>query len=164
MNETTETTVRAATAADAADLGRLGALLVGVHHDFDTDRFIAPGPRTEAGYGSFLTAQLGREDAIVLVAEQRGGVVGYAFAGIEGDDWMTLRGPAGVIYDLIVDPGARRGGIGRRLLEHTLQALRDRGAPRVLLSAAHKNERAQRLFASIGFRPTMVEMTREWPD
>jgi hypothetical protein len=30
-----------------------------------------------------------------------------------------------------------------------------------VLSAAAKNESARRLFASLGFRPTMIEMTRE---
>jgi RimJ/RimL family protein N-acetyltransferase len=36
-----------------------------------------------------------------------------------------------------------------------------RGAPRVVLSTAARNARAQRLFASAGFRDTMIEMTRE---
>ena len=47
------------------------------------------------------------------------------------------------------------------LLEETLAFLKSRGAPRVVLSTAEQNEHAQRLFASAGFRRTMVEMTRE---
>jgi RimJ/RimL family protein N-acetyltransferase len=35
------------------------------------------------------------------------------------------------------------------------------GAPRVVLHTAAKNEAAQRMFAKLGWRPTMVEMTRE---
>jgi RimJ/RimL family protein N-acetyltransferase len=35
------------------------------------------------------------------------------------------------------------------------------GAPRVVLMAAWRNESARALFARLGFRPTMVEMTRE---
>jgi RimJ/RimL family protein N-acetyltransferase len=35
------------------------------------------------------------------------------------------------------------------------------GAPRVVLMAAWRNEAARRLFARLGFRPTMLEMTRE---
>ncbi|MFA5599930.1 MAG: GNAT family N-acetyltransferase, partial [Phenylobacterium sp.] len=118
----------------------------------------------EAGYASFLAGQIGRNDAVLLVAEHGGAVVGYVFGSLDGTDWMSLRGPAGVVHDLIVDPDRRGGGIGRRLLEAALQALRDLGAPRVVLSTAHRNESAQRLFAAIGFRPTMIEMTREWPD
>jgi ribosomal protein S18 acetylase RimI-like enzyme len=156
-------TIRPATPDDTAALGRLGALLVAVHHGFDAERFIAPGPRTEPGYGSFLASELDRPDAILVVAEDELAVVGYAYAGLEGQDWMALRGPAGALYDLVVDPARRQQGVGRLLLDRVLEALAARGAPRVVLSTAHQNEAAQRLFAAAGFRPTMIEMTRELP-
>lgn len=163
MSEASDITIRRARAEDAPALGRLGALLVELHHAYDPRRFIAPGPGTERGYGGFLASELARKDAILLVAEDRGAVVGYAYAGLEGNDWMALRGPAGAIYDLGVDPARRQEGIGRRLLHATLEALADRGAPRVVLSTATQNDAAQRLFAAAGFHPTMIEMTRERP-
>jgi RimJ/RimL family protein N-acetyltransferase len=43
----------------------------------------------------------------------------------------------------------------------TVAALAARGAPRVVLMTAERNETAQRLFARAGFRRTMIEMTRE---
>ena len=88
-------------------------------------------------------------------------MVGYTYAGVEGNDYMALRGPAGVVYDIVVDPAYRQQGIGRMLLDATLDALKARGAPRVILSTADKNEAAQHLFDRAGFRRTMVEMTRE---
>ena len=154
-------TVRRASPADVATLGRLGALLVKTHHDFDPRRFIPATPQTERGYGSFLGTQLDDEDIIVLVAERDGEVIGYTYAGIEGYDYMSLRGPAGVLYDIVVDPGHRGQGVGRQLLVATLRALEAKGAPRVVLSTAERNEAAQRLFAGAGFRRTMIEMTRE---
>jgi len=163
MSQAPRPVVRTARSDDAPALGRLGALLVAVHHAFDPDRFIAPGPATERGYGRFLASQIGREEAILLVAERGGAVLGYAYAALEGADWMALRGPAGVIHDLIVEPGHRNQGIGGLLLDAALDALAERGAPRVVLSTATPNQGAQRLFAAAGFRSTMVEMTREWP-
>lgn len=154
-------TIRAAAAADLPALGRLGALLVRTHHEFDARRFIAATPQTEHGYASFLRTQLEAPSVVVLVAEREGEVVGYAYAGIEGFDWMALRGPAGVLYDIVVDPARRGHGVGRMLLDATLAALRARGAPRCVLSTAERNEPAQRLFARAGFRRTMIEMTRE---
>ena len=74
---------------------------------------------------------------------------------------MSLRGPAGVLHDLVVVAAHRGQGVGRALLEATLQALAAKGAPRVVLSTAERNETAQRLFARAGFRRTMIEMTRE---
>jgi ribosomal protein S18 acetylase RimI-like enzyme len=97
----------------------------------------------------------------VLVAEEHGQVVGYTYAAMEGTDYMSLRGPAGVLYDIVVDPGARGRGVGRRLLDATLAFLKSHGAPRVVLSTASGNAAAQRLFESAGFRRTMIEMTRE---
>ena len=163
MREPSTITVREARPQDAAALGRLGALLVATHHDFDAERFIAPGPGTERGYGRYLVSQLGRDEALVLVAEAGGAVVGYAYAALEGPDWMALRGAAGVLHDIVVDETRRGEGAGRRLLEAVLAALAARGAPRVVLSTAAKNVAAQRLFEEAGFRPTMLEMTREWP-
>jgi len=157
-------TIRPATTADTSVLGQLGALLVHVHHEFDRDRFIAPTPQTPGHYGRFLAGQLKRKDALVLVAEVDGGVVGYVYAALEGSDWLTLRGPAGVIYDLMVDPSHRRQGIGLSLLNKAIDALAQQGAPRVMLSTAEPNRAAQTLFAGAGFRPTLIEMTREFPD
>ena len=154
-------TIRPATTADVRTMGRLGAVLVRTHHDFDAARFIAATPQTEHGYGSYLGSQLGNPDIVVLVAEDGGEVLGYTFAGVEGYDYMSLRGPAGVLYDIVVDPAHRGRGIGRALLDATLAELKARGAPRVVLSTAERNEPAQRLFARAGFRRTMIEMTRE---
>jgi ribosomal protein S18 acetylase RimI-like enzyme len=154
-------TIRPAAPADLPTIGRLGALLVRLHHDFDPQRFIAATSRTEQLYASFLGSQLDEPNVVVLVAEGDGGVLGYTYGGVEDYDYMALRGPAGVLYDIVVDPAHRGQGIGRMLLEATLAALAARGAPRFVLSTAEQNESAQRLFARAGFRRTMVEMTRE---
>jgi ribosomal protein S18 acetylase RimI-like enzyme len=153
--------IRPATSADALELGKLGALLVSLHHHFDAERFISPTPRTAEAYADFLAGEMRRPEALVLVAERSATIAGYAYAGIEGNDYMALRGPAGVLYDLVVDPAHRRLGIGKRLLEAAMAALLDQGAPRIVISTASKNEPAQRLFRSAGFRGTMIEMTRE---
>ena len=154
-------TVRPATSDDLPVVGRLGALLVRVHHDFDPQRFIAATPRTEHGYASYLGTQLDVPDVVILVAERDGEVLGYTYAGVEGHDYMALRGPAGALYDIVVDPAHREQGVGRALLDATLAALAARGAQQVVLSTAERNEAAQRLFVRAGFRRTMIEMTRE---
>jgi ribosomal protein S18 acetylase RimI-like enzyme len=142
-------------------MGRLGAMLVREHHDFDPKRFIAPLPDLAERYGAFLVSQIERPQMIVLVAERDGAVVGYAYAGMEGNDYMALRGPAGVLYDLVVDPDHRRQRVGSKLLEAALAELARMGAPRVLLFTAEKNQVAQAMFAQADFRRTMIEMTHE---
>jgi ribosomal protein S18 acetylase RimI-like enzyme len=131
------------------------------HHDFDRLRFLATRNRTPADYGHFMSAQLDKPDVVVLVADDQGDVIGYSYATIEGYDYMSLRGPAAVLQDIIVEPHYRRRGVGRRLLQSTIEHLESRSAPRVVLTTAEQNAAAQQLFASVGFRRTMVEMTRE---
>ena len=156
--------IRPAIPTDVPTIGRLGALLVREHHDFDPQRFIAATPQTEKGYGSFLGTQLEEPKIVILVAERDGNVIGYTYSGVEGTDYMSLRGPAGVMYDIVVDPDHRQQGIGRILVDATLEALKSKGAPRVVLSTAERNAAAQRLFDRAGFRRTMIEMTRELGD
>lgn len=161
MKAIPDVTIRPAAPSDLQTIGRLGALLVRLHHDLDPQRFIEATAQTERGYASFLGRQLGEASVVILVAERDGEVLGYTFAGVEGYDYMSLRGPAGVLYDIVVDPAHRGHGVGRMLLEATLAELAARGAPRAVLSTAEQNESAQRLFARAGFRRTMIEMTRE---
>ena len=156
-----DVTIRRAIPGDLPALGRLGTLLVKTHHDFDPRRFIPPTRQTPAGYASFLGTQLEAADVVVLVAVQDEQVVGYTYAGVEGQDWMSLRGPAGVLYDIVVDPDRRRHGVGRMLFDATVALLESLGASQVVLSTAERNDQAQRLFASAGFRRTMIEMTRD---
>jgi ribosomal protein S18 acetylase RimI-like enzyme len=156
----TRIVIRPAASADLAALGRLGALLVREHHELDPERFIRATPRTEQGYAAFLGSQIEEPDVVLLVAEEHGRVLGYAYAGLEGHDYMALRGPAGVLHDIVVAPDHRRRGVGRMLLEAALAALDARGVPQIVLWTAVRNEAAQRLFEIAGFRRTMVEMTR----
>ena len=158
---TSTLSVRPARPAAAAALGRLGRLLVAEHYEFDPQRFIAPSPNLEQRYGDFLVSQIDRRNMVVLVAEEDATLVGYAYAGVEGNDYMALRGPAGVLYDLVGDPDHRRRHVGSKLLDAALAELRRLGAPRVLLFTAEKNHPAQAMFAAAGFRRTMIEMTRE---
>ncbi len=153
--------IRRAEPRDAPALGRLGAALVRAHHAFDADRFLPAGTGIEAGYGRFLTAQFDDQEVVILVAERAGQVAGYVYAGVEPRSWKELRDVAGFVHDVVVDADARREGVGTRLVEAAADWLLSRGVPRVMLWTAERNPGAQRLFEHLGFRRTMIEMTRE---
>lgn len=146
---------------DAPALGRLGALLLRAHYGFDPQRFLAPGRNPEAGYGAFLSSQLNDDDVAVLVAERDGTVIGYVYAGLEPRSWKELREACGFIHDVAVEEAGRRLGVATALVEAAAEWLKHRGAPRVVLWTADRNDAAQRLFERLGFRRTMIEMTRE---
>jgi ribosomal protein S18 acetylase RimI-like enzyme len=155
-----DVTIRRAVKADEPALGRYGGALMRQHHELDPQRFIRSG-NPEAGYGRFLASQLDEPGCVVLVAERAGEVVGYAYAGLEPMSWKDLREACGFLHDVFVDPAARGARLGERLVRAAIAWLEAQGAPRVVLMSAARNEGAQRLFARLGFRRTMVEMTRE---
>ena len=153
--------IRRATDADVPALGRLGASLLRLHYTYDPQRFMAPRGDPEEGYAWFLGSQLREDDAVIFVAERKGDIVGYVYAGLEPPSWKELREAAGFIHDVLVDEAHRRGGVAGALLDAASEWLKSRGAPRVMLWTAERNHAAQRLFEQAGFRRTMIEMTRE---
>jgi len=152
--------VRPATPTDGDALGRMGAALARLHHDYDPARFMLPDD-IEPGYRWWLVHELENRKAVVLVATAGDVVVGYGYGRMAGKDWNLLLDRHGELVDLWVEPAARGTGIGARLAEAVVAELAARGAPRVVLSTAAPNQAAQALFARLGFRATMIEMTRE---
>ena len=115
----------------------------------------------EEGYAWWLGKELVNREAVVLVAERDGRLIGYAYGRAEERDWSAFLDAHGGFHDVWVEPDARRGGAARALALEMIDALFALGVPRIVLKTAVKNEAAQRLFSSLGWRPTMLEMTRE---
>ncbi len=153
--------IRRATRADLPHIGRLGALLVAAHHEFDSRRFLAATTRTKDAYAAYLGSQLEEPDAAVLVAEVNPEVIGYAYVALESYDYMALRGPRACCTTSSSIPVTAARGIGRLLFDAALEFVRSRGFTQIVLGTAERNEAAQRFFASVGFRRTMIELTRE---
>ena len=159
---TSDFLVRPAEPRDLPTLGRLGAALVEYHRALDPRRYMNLEDAA-VGYARFLGGELSDPRAIVLVAvgEPAGSVVGYCYGTVEGRDWNALLDPHGSLRDVLVDPGARRRGVAEKLVLAMCSCLESVGVPRVVLHTAVQNREAQALFAKLGFRSTMLEMTRE---
>ena len=153
--------IRRATRADLPALGRLGAHLMRLHYEFDRRRFVAPTGNPEAGYAHFLGTQLDVDDAVVFVAERGGRAIAYVYAGIEPFSWKELREAAGFVHDIVVDQAERRTGVAGALMDAAIAWVREQDVASVMLWTAAPNEGAQRLFEGLGFRRTMIEMTRD---
>lgn len=145
---------------DLDAVSKLAAKLVRLHHQLDPQRFFVQEP-IEDGYRWWLGKELANNEAMVLVATLDERVVGYVYATIEDRDWNLLLDKHAGLHDIYVDDNTRAHGVGEALMRAAIDHLERRGAPRVVLMSATQNEPAQRLFARVGFRPTMIEMTRE---
>lgn len=161
-----EPLVRRATRFDMRAVAALAARLVRFHHQLDPQRFLCTEP-LEPGYERWLAHELENPKAIVVVAEEPehgprpAKLLGYAYGRMEARDWNALLDACGVLHDVYVADDARSRGVGAALVEAVARELTEMGAPRVVLHTATQNAAGQRLFEKLGFRRTMVEMTRE---
>lgn len=155
--------IRRAEPRDRVALGELAGELVRMHHALDPARFLSP-EGVEDGYGRWLVREASNPDALVLVAvagdPSDPQILGYAYARRELKNWNDLVDEHGKIHDVFVRPEGRRRGTARALIVAACEALEALGCRRILLATAVKNEPAQRLFSSLGFQPSMLEMTR----
>lgn len=148
---------------DLPQVGILAGRLVRAHHEYDPKRFMEPVD-PERGYVRWFGSQLDSEDTILLVAADEERVVGYVYARLEPRSYNELLDACTKLHDIYVDERVRRRGVGEALLRETFRRAKAKGAPRVVLLTASQNESAHRLFRRVGFRTTMLEMTRELDD
>lgn len=156
----TDIQIRRAKRDELPHVAALAGELVRMHHAVDAKRFFLPD-RVEEGYAWWLGKELDRESAVVLVALSDSRVVAYAYGTLEERDWNLLLDAHGAIHDVFVDARERRSGVGRQILAAIIRELEVLGAERIVLGTMVSNLAAQALFQSAGFRPTLLEMTRE---
>jgi ribosomal protein S18 acetylase RimI-like enzyme len=159
-----EIVIREMTRADLGPVGTLAGDLVRLHHHFDARRFFLT-EGVEEGYRWYFGKALDEKSrkTVLVVAQVDGAVAGYVYGSLEPRDWAKLLDAHGAIHDVFVSEAHRRKGIAKQLMLEAIKRLRAVGAPRVVLSSATPNTSAQALFASLGFRSTMVEMTYDPP-
>jgi RimJ/RimL family protein N-acetyltransferase len=100
---------------------------------------------------SWFSARLA--DSSVLGAFRDAELVGIAGLAIQQGQKKAHKG---TIWGMYVRPDARGAGIGRRLMEVVIELARHR-VELVQLTVVRDNERARRLYASLGFREYGVE-------
>ncbi len=97
-------------------------------------------PLSEDGFAALI----GMPGGFALLAEDRGTPVGYLLARTAADE--------SEIVDLLVAASARRGGIGRLLVEGAARSAAGLGARRMFLEVAVDNTAARALYAALDFR------------
>jgi ribosomal protein S18 acetylase RimI-like enzyme len=91
----------------------------------------------------------------VLVAVEDGRILGSATIEIDetlGDDDLELPPDVAALRMVGVDPAARRAGVGRSLVEASMDAARRAGKRQMTLRTTTLMTVAQRLYESMGFR------------
>ena len=146
--------VRTARTEDLPALVALIGELFAIEPDFAADP-----ARQRRGLELLLEDRLRRT---VLVAEAGGTILGMATGQLVVS---TAEGAASVwVEDVVVTAGARRGGVGRRLLRAVEEWGAARGATRLQLLADRENQGALAFYAARGWNATrMVCLRRRMP-
>jgi ribosomal protein S18 acetylase RimI-like enzyme len=122
--------------ATAADAERLGALLHAFQVEFEDP---TPGPEVLA---ERIGAAIERDALFVLAPD--------GFAQLSFRTTMIF-GVVALLEELYVAPFARGRGQGRALLEHAMDAARERGATSMELNTSEADTAARALYGSAGF-------------
>jgi len=155
--EKREMQIRQATAEDAAAIARL-------LHDFNLE-FGEPSPGVEA-VSRTVRRLLETEEVTVLLAGE--GPDGLSLFRFRSALWSE--GLETYLQELYVVPGLRGRGIGRALLERTIEIARGRGADGIDLNTGETDTAARALYESMGFTnaeggpdgPSMLFYEREF--
>lgn len=148
--------VRRATKDDAPTIAEFAMKLVEQHRDYDPIRFARIA--TLDGMQWFYGSQTEAKDAALLVAEINERIVGFAYIGYEERNYAELSVSTAKLHDIYVDEAARHSGAGKALIDASVEAAREFGASKLMLSVAEKNEAAKAFFERSGFSVTMHEM------
>ena len=136
---------------DIGSIAHLWLEMMREHENRDHHFALAPG-HPEEKFRQYLEETLGKQDAVVYVAETERTVVGYILALIlENPEIFELRN-YGFIGELSVSKDHRRQGIGNLLWDRARNWFRRRGMTVVQLNVSPKNESGLRFWESLGFR------------
>lgn len=98
----------------------------------------------EADSVEAISRFLMRNPGMSFIALRGSSVVGCAFSGHDGR--------RGYLHHVAVEPGFRRQGIGRSLVNACVEALRGAGIEKIHLDALVENEAAQSYWESLGWK------------
>ncbi len=150
--------IRPATESDVPALLGLLSEISQLHHAGRPDLFRA-GQKYDA---PALARVLADPGYVVLVAAEAdtGALYGHAICIVRHTKGDRTHAPLSTFYldDLCVASTARGHGVGRQLIEAVRCEAVRRGCYNVTLAVWAFNERAERFYASCGFRPQYVEM------
>ena len=119
-------------------------------HSDDLDQLVALERAlfgTDAWSHEVFSAELSHPDSFYLVAMDGGHIVGYG--GLRATAHHAMQGD---IQTLAVVPQARRGGLGRSILQALIEEAANRGVVDLFLEVRADNPAAIALYTAEGFR------------
>jgi ribosomal protein S18 acetylase RimI-like enzyme len=144
-------TIRAGTQEDLPQMLRLWREMMDFHAQAEPRFRPLPPPEGERAWEEYLSEHVwGSDDWGVFVAEEEGEFLGQIMGMLRDQVPVFEVERYGYITDIVVDPEARRRGVGEALFEALRAWFRERGASHIKLQVAHKNPTSQDFWRAMG--------------
>ena len=138
--------------AQRSDLPAVAALWVAL---LESHAALDPVFALRSGASAALEPELRRAfadaDTALFVADADGCVSGFCAAHFERSPGLARESCRAEITELVVEPTARRRGLGRALAHAAFAWARERGASRVEVRVAARNDAGQAFWRRLGF-------------
>jgi len=155
----TEFTIRRATPADMPAI--LSLWIEMMEHHAALDNRFRPSEEGPASFNKALLEWLADEYIMVLVADARPELIGYAIGYDRENPRVILPPRYGYITDMAVTASRRRQGVASALFDGLKDWFRERGLQSIRLNVAHTNPLSQGFWRSKGFEDYMTVL---WGD
>ena len=158
----TETHIRRAVASDAAAMAAMWWKLIELETDLDPEFYATKGKddcqkRMTENFQRAVTL----DDFCVVVAEQKGGLVGYAYGSLRETRPIFVHGKTFVVGSLFVEPEWRRRGMCRRMFRELEEFARHSGAVLIQVEDITRGNRpALDTYSCLGFRAKSENMLK----
>jgi len=143
-------TIRKAKVKDVPNMAKLGAALLKHHEKFD--KYFSPAKGIEKIYKKLFKSAVYSPKSLLLIAEERGKIIGYALASIEKRPPVYKLRKIGNISDTYIIPAYRRRGITDRFIKEIFQWFKIKKIKNIELQVHVKNEIGKAAWSKYGFR------------
>ncbi len=152
-------TVRKARLEDVDEIARINKQLADMHAEMD--EIYKKGAKVEEGFRKHVENLLSsKDDALVVVAEEDGNIIGYMIGVVESARPFLKIKKMGRISDACVGADHRKKGIGEKMFNFLLDWFREKGVEYITLSFDHRNEGARAFWRKMGFEEWMVRVIK----
>ncbi len=132
--------IKRATLADLDEVSRL----------FDLYRQFYEQPADLDKARDYIEARLSNDESVIYLATDDEGI-GLGFTQLYATFCSVAAAPIWILYDLYVDAGVRKGGVGTALMNRAKKLAEDSGAVRIQLETAVDNTTAQSVYEALGY-------------
>lgn len=153
--------IRAAAAHDIGNAAQLIVRLKRLNGEFDPMFAVREDSLDRAK--KYLEEAIAAETNVVLVAEEKGKIVGLVKADLRDRTFYEPK-IAGAIVDFYIYPEYRRRKLGQRLIQTTINKLKQKGAQIVTAEFPAQNVIATNFYEKNGFRRLLCVYAAKSPE